>query len=105
MSESEGLDHAEGEPACFAIASSFEVYAHVGPGVCLSNGRTEAEGVPSQGGRGDTLLRRMPHSCRELIEYEIIDAQDNDSTFQKSRSGSKGTRILRVVKMSEIVKY
>ena len=31
-----------------------------GPGVCLGDGQTKAEGVPSQGGRGDALLRRMP---------------------------------------------
>ena len=30
---------------------------------CLGDGQTEAEGVPSQGGRGDALLRRMlPHT-------------------------------------------
>ena len=28
--------------------------------VCLGDGQTEAEGVPSQNGRGDALLRRMP---------------------------------------------
>ena len=33
---------------------------HGGPGVCLGDGQTEVEGVPSQGGRGDALLRRMP---------------------------------------------
>ena len=27
--------------------------------VCLGDGQTEAEGIPSQGGRGDALLRRM----------------------------------------------
>ena len=37
-----------------------EVYGHDGPGVCLGDDQTEAEGVPSQGGRGDALLRRMP---------------------------------------------
>ena len=26
----------------------------------MGDGQTEAEGVPSQGGRGDALLRRMP---------------------------------------------
>ena len=36
-----------------------ERYGHGGPGVCLGDGQTEAEGVPSQGGRGDALLRRM----------------------------------------------
>ena len=37
-----------------------EGYGHDGPGVCLGDGQTETEGVPSQGGRGDALLRRMP---------------------------------------------
>ena len=37
-----------------------EGYGHDGLGVCLGDGQTEAEGLPSQGGRGDTLLRRMP---------------------------------------------
>ena len=36
-----------------------EGYGHDGPGVCLGDGQTEDEGVPSQGGRGDALLRRM----------------------------------------------
>ena len=39
---------------------SYLNYGRVGPGVCLGDGQTEAEGVPSQGGRGDALLRRMP---------------------------------------------
>ena len=30
-----------------------EGYGHDGPGVCLGDGRTEAEGVPLQSGRGD----------------------------------------------------
>ena len=28
--------------------------------MCLDDGKTEAEGVPSQGGRGDALNRRIP---------------------------------------------
>ena len=36
-----------------------EGYGNGGPVVCLGDGQTEAEWVPSQGGRGDTLLRRM----------------------------------------------
>ena len=36
-----------------------EGYGRDGPGVCLGDGQTEAEGVPRQGGRGDALLRRM----------------------------------------------
>ena len=39
---------------------SSEGYGHGGPGVCLGDGQTEAEEVPSQGGRGDALFRRMP---------------------------------------------
>ena len=38
----------------------FEEHGHGGPGVCLGDSQTEAEGVPSQGGRGDALRRRMP---------------------------------------------
>ena len=37
-----------------------EGFGHGGPGVCLSDGQTEAEKVPSQNGRGDALLRCMP---------------------------------------------
>ena len=37
-----------------------EGYSREGSGVCLGDGQKEAEGVPSQGGRGDALLRRKP---------------------------------------------
>ena len=37
-----------------------EGYGHDGPDVCLGDGQTEAEGVSSQGGRGDAPLRRTP---------------------------------------------
>ena len=37
-----------------------EGYGHDGSGVGLGNSQTEDEGVLSQGGRGDALLRRMP---------------------------------------------
>ena len=63
MSRSEGLDHAEGAPTRFMVASGgglSEGFGHGGSGICLGNGHAEAEGVPSQGGRGDALLRRMP---------------------------------------------
>ena len=44
-----------------------EGYGHDGTGVCLGDGQTEANGVPSQGGRGDTLLRRMlPYLTRRV---------------------------------------
>ena len=48
---------------CLMVASSgvlSEGYRHDGPGVCLGDGLTEAEGVPSKCGRGDALLRRVP---------------------------------------------
>ena len=57
---SEGFDHVGGSLACFVVASGgglSEGYGPGGLGVCLVHGRTEAEGVPSQGGRGDALLR------------------------------------------------
>ena len=59
---SEGLD-AEGASTSFMVASGgvlSEGYGHGGPGVCRGDGQKEAEGVPSQGGRDDALLRRMP---------------------------------------------
>ena len=60
----EGLDHAEGASTGFMFESGdvrvlSEGYRHDGPGVCLGDGQTETEKVPSQGGRGDALLRRM----------------------------------------------
>ena len=61
-----------------------EGYGHDGPGVCLDDGQTEAylkdagmtglasawamsERVPSQGGHGDALLRRMQSYLPELL--------------------------------------
>ena len=35
-------------------------------GVCLGDGQTEAGRVPSQGGRGDALLRGMPPPLPDL---------------------------------------
>ena len=61
--EFQGADHAEGAPTGFTVASGgvlSEGCGHGGPGVCLGDGQTKAGGVPSQGGRGDVLLRRMP---------------------------------------------
>ena len=63
LSRSEGLDLVEGSSTGFMVASGgvlSEGYGHGRPGVCLGNGQTEAEGVPSVRGRGDALLRRMP---------------------------------------------
>ena len=57
------MDYAERAPTRFMVASSrvlYEGYGHDGPGVCLGDGQTQAEGVPSQVGRGDVLFRRMP---------------------------------------------
>ena len=45
LSRSEGLDHAEGAPTRFVVASGgglSEGYGHDGPGVCLGDGQTEA---------------------------------------------------------------
>ena len=54
---------AKGASPRFMVASGgvlSEGYGHSGPVVCLGDGQTEDGGVPSQGGRGDALLRRMP---------------------------------------------
>ena len=51
LSRFEGLDHAEGASIGFMVASGvdlYEGYGHGGPGVCLGDGQTEAEGVPSR---------------------------------------------------------
>ena len=63
LSRSKWLGHAEGASTRFMVASGGVLskgYGDDGPGVCLGDGQTEAEGVPSQGGRGDALLPRMP---------------------------------------------
>ena len=47
----------------FMVASGevlSEGYGHGCPDICLGVGQTETEGVSSQGGRGDALLRRLP---------------------------------------------
>ena len=56
------MDDAEGAFRGFIVASGgvlSEEYGHDEPGVCLGDGQTKAEGVPSQSERGDALLRRM----------------------------------------------
>ena len=56
------LDHAEGPPTFFMVASTgglSEKYGHDRRGVFQGCGQTEAEGVSSQDERGDALLRRM----------------------------------------------
>ena len=47
---SEWLNHAEGASTGFMVASGSvlsEGYGHGGPGVCLGDGQTETEEVPS----------------------------------------------------------
>ena len=63
LSRSEWLDDAEGASTGFMIAPGgvpSEEYGHDGPGVCLGDGQSEDEGIPSKGGCGDALLRCMP---------------------------------------------
>ena len=71
----EWLGHAEGASPSLMVASGeapSEVYGHGGPGVSLGDGQTGAEGVPSQGGRGDSLLRRMsPHLLYSPVVYPV----------------------------------
>ena len=49
-----------------------EAYGHDGPDICLGDGQTEAERVPSDGGRGGTLLRRMV----PYLTYLVLKMQD-----------------------------
>ena len=63
LSRSEGLVHAEEALTRLMVASGgvlSERCGHGGPGVCRGDGHTEAEEIPSQGGRADALLRPMP---------------------------------------------
>ena len=60
-----------------------ERYGHEGPGVCLGDGQTQAVGVPLQGGRGDALLRRMPHGSFTL------SAEQHGQVFKQSRATCK----------------
>ena len=63
---SEALGHAEGTSTRFMVASGGVLSQRCGdggPGVCLGDGQTEAEGVPSQGGRGDGVC---PHTRPDL---------------------------------------
>ena len=53
-----------------------EGYGHDGPGVCLGDGQTEAQGVPSQGGCGHALLRRMPPVTPDLTYTVLIATKD-----------------------------
>ena len=53
--EIQGAGPCRGAFTGFKIASGSvlsEEYGHGGPGVCLGDGQTAAEGVPSQSGRG-----------------------------------------------------
>ena len=49
---------AEKPPACIVVAPEVlsKRHEHDRSCVCLGDGQTEAEGLPSQGGRGDALL-------------------------------------------------
>ena len=63
LDHAEGLGHAEKPPACFLVVSVKVLskgYGYGGPGVCLDDDQMEAEGIPSQSERGDTLHRRIP---------------------------------------------
>ena len=51
LSTSEWLDNVEGASTGFMVASGGVLsggYGHGGPGVCLGDGQTEAEGIPTR---------------------------------------------------------
>ena len=76
----EWVDHAEGASTGDMGASGGvlpEGYGHDGPGVCVGDGQTEDEGVPSQGGRGDALLPTPDllfclHDRKEIRLFQTI---------------------------------
>ena len=68
------MDHVAAPPAFFVVASA-EGYEHISPVVCLGDGQTEAEEVPSQGGRGDTLLRLCPHTRPDLTNSTDLSSR------------------------------
>ena len=55
-----------------------EGYGHGGPGVCLSDDQIQAEGVRSQGGLSDALLRRMPPLSWRALWRTMVRAQLNE---------------------------
>ena len=66
LSRSDGLDHAKGASTRFIVASGrvlSERYGHGGPGVCLGDSQTEAEGVLLQGGCSGVY----PHTWPDLF--------------------------------------
>ena len=72
-----------------------EAYGHGGPGVCLGDGQTEAEGVPSPGGRGDALLRRMPPylTWPDLYSSEHYSSQ----AYQSTHKGDEQSALSRIL--------
>ena len=86
----EELDYAEGASTGFMVASGgviSEGYGHGGPGVCLGDGQTEAEGVPSLGRRGDALLRRMPPIPGLICGQFIVANTDETSSTTEGGHG------------------
>ena len=65
-----GLNHAEGPPAYFVVASGgglSEGHGHDGPCVCLGDGQTEAKRVQSQGERGHVLYKYGYEPIPDLV--------------------------------------
>ena len=64
-----------------------EGYGHGGPGICLGDGQTEAEGV-----RGDAMLRRMPPyltwpDCRKQTNLDIATRVESIQLIQQFQHG------------------
>ena len=59
-------------------------YEHGRPVVCLDDGQTEAGGIPSQGGRGDPLLRRMSLYLTLLMVLFLPSPDRSLSTMSKT---------------------
>ena len=70
-----GAGPAQGAPACFVVAPGGVLSEEYGRGwssVCLGDGQTEADGVPSQCGRNDALRTPLHFPIPDLTWPECI---------------------------------
>ena len=65
------MEHGEGASTFFMVATVgvlSEGYGHDGIGVCLGDVQMKTDRVPTLGGRGDALLRRMPPHMNKYLD-------------------------------------
>ena len=80
-----------------------EGYGHSGPSVCLGDGQTEDEGVPSHGGRGDALLRRMPPYLTWYWELIALNNYINNISYQFIALNADNKQIFHTIHSCEFI--